>query len=233
MEQRVSLVDCWCSSIAYLCHQEYYPLLHSAGIPFTVSQSTQRLRQAPAYAGCLLIRHSRHAQERDKLATYVRPVSHRPTWFRLSCSMEGWQLFTGCLIKINGRVARNCFLDGLRLRVWKCKGSCHYGKYKVKLRSSFCRTQTAIDALYVRSIKKLIEMLISLCNITLVASSVFRICYCIWKIRSYGICAREIVYEYFTESFGLAHTGRVNSVEPVKLRFKPQLLSALNMCHLL
>jgi len=78
-------------------------------------------------------------------------------------------------------------------------------------------------------------MLISLCNITLVASSVFGICCCIWKIRSYGICAREInVYEYSTESFSLVHSGRVNSVEPMKLHFKPQLLfCALNMCHLL
>jgi len=33
--------------------------------------------------------------------------------------MEGWQLFTGYLIKINGRVARNCFIDGLRMRLWK------------------------------------------------------------------------------------------------------------------
>jgi hypothetical protein len=39
-----------------------------------------------------------------------------------------------------------------------------YGKLKVKLRSSFCRAQTAIEALYVRNIKKRIEMLIFLCN---------------------------------------------------------------------
>ena len=78
-------------------------------------------------------------------------------------------------------------------------------------------------------------MLISLCNVTLVASSVFCLCYCIWKIHSYGISARKInAYEYFAESFGLAPTGRVNSVEPVKLHFTPQLLlHALNMCHLL
>jgi hypothetical protein len=78
-------------------------------------------------------------------------------------------------------------------------------------------------------------MPISVCNITLVVSLVFCICYCIWKIRSYGISAREVnVYKYSTESFGLAPTGRVKSVEPVKLHFKPQLLlHTLNMCHLL
>lgn len=101
----------------------------------------------------------------------------------------------------------------------------------MKLRSSFCRTQTAIDALYVHNIKKLIEMLISLSNITLVANSVFCICCCIWKMCSYGICARGInVYEYSTESFGLARTGRVNSVDPVKLHFKPQLLLVPVIC---
>ena len=41
-------------------------------------------------------------------------------------------------------------------------------------------------------------------------------------------------YEYSAEAFGLAPAGRVNSVKPVKLHFKPQLLlRALNMCHLL
>jgi len=113
LEQCVSLVDCWFSFIVYLCNQEYYPLLHSAGIPFTVSLSTQRLCQVPVYAGCLPVRHIRHAQERDKRATCVRPISNRPIWFRLRCSVEGWQLFTRYLIKNNRRVARNCFVDGL------------------------------------------------------------------------------------------------------------------------
>jgi len=36
-------------------------------------------------------------------------------------------------------------------------------------------------------------------------------------------------YEYSAEAFGLAPAGRVNSVKPVKLHFKPQLLlRALN-----
>ena len=81
----------------------------------------------------------------------------------------------------------------------------------MKLTSSFYRTQTAVESLYARDIKKRIEM------------------------RSCGISAREInAYEYSAESFGLARTGRVNSVEPVEVHFKPQLLlHALNMCHLL
>jgi len=127
LEQYVSLVDCWFGFIVYLCDQEYYPVLHSAGVPYTVSLSTQWLCQVPAYAGCLPIRHIRHAQERGKLATCVSPISNRPIWFRLSC-MEGWKLFTRYLIKNNRRVARNCSIGGLRLRLWKCKESCHYGK---------------------------------------------------------------------------------------------------------
>lgn len=101
MEQCVLLVDCWFSFIAYLCHQEHFPVLHSAGIPFIVSLSIQRLCQVPAYAGCLPIRHSRHAQERDKLAACVRPISSRPMWFQVvewkdgSCLLVTWSRIIG------------------------------------------------------------------------------------------------------------------------------------------
>jgi hypothetical protein len=37
-------------------------------------------------------------------------------------------------------------------------------------------------------------------------------------------------YEYSAESFGLAPAGRVNSVKPVKLHFKPSCYSVLLIC---
>jgi hypothetical protein len=183
LEQCVSHVDCWFSFIVYLCHQEYYPLLHSAGIPFTVSLSTQRLCQVPAYTGCLPIRHIRHAQERDKLATCVRRISNRPIWFRLRCSVEGWQLFTRYLIKNNGRVARNCFVDGLQLSLWKWRKVVITGskRWKWGLHSAEHKPQLK---LFMSVTLNIVLKCSFLSNITLVASSVFCICCCIWNIHT-------------------------------------------------